>query len=282
MNEKAREQLARMVQAYGSQVCATPGTCIVFLKQYCVEYPEEAEALSKALRDGVVTRLLQNQSVQSWDKLGADLIRDLVAAGMSEEAADWTVVSWAMALGKHPNSAFVEPTRPTEPPRDASAPPVHKKVAGQMLVGLGGGFGAAAGVFFAIGILLITAQSLLPSLRDRWVSQSTAENAHWHRLIGLLIVTASAGIAGWLGGFFGWLLGRGDPHVAWRGAGRACVSAFLVAAVVCCGFAEVGTLENLTIWSFEQVPIDLLLVPIGSLLAAAGAALSVAFTGLAR
>jgi hypothetical protein len=128
VNDGARDKLIRMVKSHGVRIGSTPQSCEIFLKQLGADYREELEALTKALREGLVGRLLK--SSQPWKEFAGELTRDLVGSGMRQEVANWVVVSWAMALGKHPSaSGPAEPDRiPTEPPKDKPAAPVGRKL----------------------------------------------------------------------------------------------------------------------------------------------------------
>ena len=119
-----------------------------------------------------------------------------------------------------------------------------------------------AGVIVGIMVLL---ENVMPTyMPDRWVPKSAQDQLHFNLLLFVLLAMGVAGICGAVGGFFGWLLGGGEPKAAWKGAIRAFGAAFLMAAVGC------------------RLRFALLLVPIGTLVASAGAALSVAFLGDAR
>ena len=233
MNNEARDKLARMVKSYGAQICNTPKTCEIFLKQQVGDC-EELEVLTRALREGVVGRLLKHRTSQPWEALAVELTRDLVATGMKEEEAAWAVESWAMALGKHPNAAPApEPERdrwePAKPLTETA--PAAQQFTGQLIVAIGGGLGAAAGVFVLLGILLLyDLSSGMPAgapLPDWMVSQKQQQEIGMIRLIVLIVLMVIAGGCGAAGGFGGWLLAKGEPQLAWKGAIRAFGAAFL-------------------------------------------------------
>jgi hypothetical protein len=199
MNDLARERLRTLVSTYGRGVCHTPRSCEIFLHQECQDFPSEEQVLVEALRHGTVSRLLELPPHQPWDAVSTPLAAELSAgAGISAEQARWAVDSWALALGKHPNTA--PPPLPREA-LQASEPPPPKSIAQSriwppLIVSLGGAVGAAlATVVFTVFIFTVIAY-------PRFMAGRAGAIAF---LVGLVLAFV-ASLGGAIGGGVGWLL----------------------------------------------------------------------------
>src|SRR5262249_39761190 len=146
MNDLARKKLFHIVKTYGRTVCNTPRTCEIFLHQHCEAFPDERQLLVEALRHGTVTDLLDLQAGPAWAVVSEPLVNDLAGrASISPLDARWTVDSWALALGKHPDTAPPPPPPPglEEPEEEPAANDVaSSKLWPPIIVGIGGGIGA--------------------------------------------------------------------------------------------------------------------------------------------
>ena len=98
MNEIPRRILRQLLADYGGPALLNdPARVDAFLSDLCGEYPRERYLLVQALRERVPADLLsQPQSVAA---LGPRLTRRLQERyGLSDEAAQWAIESWVVAL----------------------------------------------------------------------------------------------------------------------------------------------------------------------------------------
>lgn len=132
MNEHAREVLRNLIAERGTALARDRVRLGGFLRDECGEAKREINLLLDAIDERVIEDLLA-QSDEPIDVILARLTQRFVAnRGTNAEAANWAVVSWAIALGKYdPHQRtnaghFVErhiDDRPIEPPAPAPVPP---------------------------------------------------------------------------------------------------------------------------------------------------------------
>ena len=231
MNDAARARLGKFIQAYGPAVCNTPAMCQIMLNQYCGSYPEESQALNRALSGGAVGRLLATKPGESWDKLAEPLVKELANGGMAEADANWAVESWGRALGKHPEGIQLAPeptiTAMSEPERPNMDEPVVAKAASYTL--LVAGSGAAGGALGAMAIMFVGA--ILASAFVEALVPEKSKHADLILAAVVLVYGVIGGIGGGIGGAAGWILGKGGSSRPW-GAVKGCFGgAFLAAAI---------------------------------------------------
>ncbi len=100
MNEQVRHKLFEIIERYGREICGQPKRCKGLLLDHCAGDRREVFVLVSALEEQVVGDLLHGLGGQSWGLVSSRLIRRLVEnRAMAEDAALWTVESWALALG---------------------------------------------------------------------------------------------------------------------------------------------------------------------------------------
>jgi hypothetical protein len=100
MNEIPRQKLCEIITLYGYAICDEPQRCEGILRDFCGQYRKEIFILVTALKNGVATELLKSQNTVPKEVILARLIKRLHDdLGIAEEAAEWTVKSWALALG---------------------------------------------------------------------------------------------------------------------------------------------------------------------------------------
>jgi hypothetical protein len=114
MNDVVREQLRAIVVHYGHSLCDEPARCEALLRDYCRgEHRAEAHVLGTLLRAQIPQELLRVSGSVPEGVVVARLVerarQDLM---LTEQAAQWGVESWALALGVDDGRA-VAPRQPT-------------------------------------------------------------------------------------------------------------------------------------------------------------------------
>jgi hypothetical protein len=100
MNDLPRQKLCEIITRYGYAICDEPQRCEGILRDFCGQYRKEIFILVTALKNGVAAELLKSQNTVPKEVILARLIKRLHDdLGIAEEAAEWTVKSWALALG---------------------------------------------------------------------------------------------------------------------------------------------------------------------------------------
>lgn len=106
MNDAARQTLIQLVAQQGRTVVENPSRCNALLRDLAPEHKREIFVLVSALEQGVVNDLLSLQGQVPPGVLLAQVTAKLQAAlALTEEAARWSVESWALALGVLPSAA---------------------------------------------------------------------------------------------------------------------------------------------------------------------------------
>lgn len=130
MNDQVRDKLAEILRSHGMGICDNPRQVRALLADFCPGCKREAQVLTSALENRVVSDLLNGSSQLPWELLSARLVQRLCdELAMTEEAARWAVESWALVLGKMPapqpappvpvETVNVIPYYPASPPEDA-------------------------------------------------------------------------------------------------------------------------------------------------------------------
>jgi hypothetical protein len=100
MNNIAREKLLQITNRFGISLCDDPRRCEGLLRDLCGDYKREINLLISAMKEQVPANLLSSKGSIPWELLLNRLTRRLQDnLGLTEEAASWTVESWALALG---------------------------------------------------------------------------------------------------------------------------------------------------------------------------------------
>ena len=101
MNNVPRQQLCALIQEQGTDICRNPKRCRAFLKDYCGQYQREIFLLTKAIEQKIpeeLARHKENPKLPLSALLTCLKNRLQDAYAVAEEAALWTVKSWALAL----------------------------------------------------------------------------------------------------------------------------------------------------------------------------------------
>ncbi|MGK7874155.1 MAG: hypothetical protein AB4426_12830 [Xenococcaceae cyanobacterium] len=106
MNDIPRQKLQELIATYSHSLCDEPQRCEALLRDFCGQYRREISVLIGALKEGVVKDLITSLgSITSPSTIPQAILlarltkrlKDNLA--LTEEAADWGVQSWALALG---------------------------------------------------------------------------------------------------------------------------------------------------------------------------------------
>lgn len=124
MNELVRQKLCEIINRYGRSLCDDPRRCEALLRDYCGQYPREISLLINSMKEGIIADLLVSQNSTPLAILLARLAERLQQnLFLSEEAARWTVESWALALGIIPKIAEKTETYQIKKPAKSSLTP---------------------------------------------------------------------------------------------------------------------------------------------------------------
>lgn len=100
MNDLPRQTLIELYTRYGPSLSDDPKRTEGLLRDYCGEHKREIFALVSALNEGVAADLLALGDSVPYQVLLAQLTRRLQDdLALAEDAAQWAVDSWALALG---------------------------------------------------------------------------------------------------------------------------------------------------------------------------------------
>ncbi len=116
MNPLACNQLCLIVSRYGRGVCDDPRKVQALLADLCPDLKRERSALVAALERGAAADLTHPSAGVPWPTILGRLVRRLVdETAMAQEAAQWAVQSWAVALGTARRPRYHGKYRPLEP-----------------------------------------------------------------------------------------------------------------------------------------------------------------------
>jgi len=100
MNNSPRQTLRQIIAKYGNDVCGDARRCEALLKDLCGEYRREINVLVNALEERVPLDLLAAGKTMPRELLLNRLAKRLEDnLGLTTQASDWAVNSWAFALG---------------------------------------------------------------------------------------------------------------------------------------------------------------------------------------
>lgn len=102
MNDLPRQKLKEIIIQHGRSLCDDPHRCEAFLRDYCGQYKREIFLLISALKQGVVKDLLNSNNTPIEVLLGRLINQMQNDLGLTKEAAQYAVESWAQALDKMP------------------------------------------------------------------------------------------------------------------------------------------------------------------------------------
>jgi hypothetical protein len=116
MNSQARQKLIGLIAQYGSTVCGTPAMCGTLIRGQLGDFPSESKYFITALNAGVVKQIMALSNGEDWATVSRSTARPLVEKGLTPDQAHWTVDSWGLALGKHPDAGSLPlPAAPAPP-----------------------------------------------------------------------------------------------------------------------------------------------------------------------
>ena len=113
MDNQPRQSLRDLVAKHGKNVCDDPRRCEALLRDACGAHKRELNILMNALREKVPSDLQTGDPRLPQDILLSRLTTRLTDLGLAEDAARWSVDSWALALGV---IAKPRPDAPAAPP----------------------------------------------------------------------------------------------------------------------------------------------------------------------
>jgi hypothetical protein len=138
MNNLPRQTLRRLISKYGNDLGGNARRCEGLLKDLCGEYRREINVLTSAIEERIPLDLLAAGNSIPRELLLTKLAKRLEDnLGLTAEAAQWAVDSWALALGiaseaeieakeKIPNNS-AQQIPPLKPPQPISQnPPIQK------------------------------------------------------------------------------------------------------------------------------------------------------------
>ncbi len=100
MSDVPRQTLRDLIAKYGRDLCSDAGRCEGLLRDLCGAYRREINILTGALEERVPLDLLASHNSMPRELLLARLTKRLEdQLALTEEAAQWAVDSWALALG---------------------------------------------------------------------------------------------------------------------------------------------------------------------------------------
>ena len=130
MNNMPRQKLCEIIASYGPSLSDDPRRCEGLLRDLCGQHRREIHVLVGALKEGVATELQSSASRGLpqhvvFTRLAKKLQDNL---GLADEAAQWAVASWALALGLLKASDLTRPTqrRATTARTQKQTPPASK------------------------------------------------------------------------------------------------------------------------------------------------------------
>lgn len=100
MNNVARQKLVEIIARHGRGLVEDPRRSEALLRDYCGQFRREVSALVSAVEEHAAADMLVPHTGTPREVLLARLAKRLVDhLALSEEAAKWSVESWALALG---------------------------------------------------------------------------------------------------------------------------------------------------------------------------------------
>jgi hypothetical protein len=125
MNEEPRRTLGELIAnpQYGRSLCDNPQRCEGLLRDFCGQYRKEIAALVGAVKEGIPKELLSSQHSVPKEVALARLTKRLQEdLALAEDAARWSVESWALALGVISSPTPLPKPAPTTPPAPVPTP----------------------------------------------------------------------------------------------------------------------------------------------------------------
>lgn len=115
MNDIPREKLKYIIIQYGNVIYQDQKKFKAILKDLCPEYKREINLLMSAIRERIVSDLINCSPTQPIEILLVKLKQRLYNnLGVAQEFANWAVDSWALALGVISKVMTTSPAKPPE------------------------------------------------------------------------------------------------------------------------------------------------------------------------
>nr|WP_329606425.1 GUN4 domain-containing protein [Cylindrospermopsis raciborskii] len=121
MNDLPRQKLKEIIIQYGRDLCDNPKRCGAFLNDYCGQYRREIFLLISALKQGVAKDLLNSGNIPVEVLLGRLINQMQNDLGLTKEAAQYAVESWAQVLDKMPQITTLQKTRRAEQKQETTS-----------------------------------------------------------------------------------------------------------------------------------------------------------------
>ncbi|MGJ0607966.1 GUN4 domain-containing protein [Cylindrospermopsis raciborskii] len=121
MNDLPRQKLKEIIIQYGRDLCDNPKRCEAFLNDYCGQYRREIFLLISALKQGVAKDLLNSGNIPVEVLLGRLINQMQNDLGLTKEAAQYAVESWAQVLDKMPQITTLQKTRRAEQKQETTS-----------------------------------------------------------------------------------------------------------------------------------------------------------------
>lgn len=104
MNDEPRRKLREIIERHGREVIENPRRLENLLRDYCGGFRREISVLIMAVEEHAVADLLTSPALPQKVLLGRLAQRLCDNLALSESAAQWSINSWAWALGKMPEA----------------------------------------------------------------------------------------------------------------------------------------------------------------------------------
>lgn len=98
MKEQIREELRKLIELHGEEMCNDHKRCKAFLADICSNQKREINILLSAMHENIPRELIRNSGTP-LELLKIRLVKSLEeSTGLSEENSVWAVETWAFAL----------------------------------------------------------------------------------------------------------------------------------------------------------------------------------------
>jgi hypothetical protein len=121
MNDLPRQKLKEIIIQHGRSLCDDPQRCEAFLRDHCGQYKREIFLLISTLKQGVAKDLLNSGNIPVEVLLGRLINQMQNDLGLTEEAAQYAVESWAHVLDKMAQITTLQETRRAEQKQETTS-----------------------------------------------------------------------------------------------------------------------------------------------------------------
>jgi hypothetical protein len=222
INPHAWPAFEGMIREVGRSAFRMPTSCAMYLRKHLANFDTERELLLLAMNERVPELILEEVSDGPVEPVLEKLTNTLIKKhNLTPERAKWAVEAWAVSVKRGPG--YVPPSQQVDSTPMPAKPPISKTNERLILGGvasIGGAIGGMLGngapyLFLYISYFFV----------DQQFENRTA-NAKDAFTVALFLIVMSMGlVAGALGTFAGWWMGRGNER-PWASAAAGCGSAF--------------------------------------------------------